>query len=134
MTEPVYVNTSALPMESRSVDEGLVVNWWTLLSADRTDTTGLVMGIAEIPADAHRPSRGHSHPQAETYVILSGVAEVRIDGCEPRIMHPNDAVWIPGGVEHIALNASSTEPLRLLYIFSGVDSFDEVEYTYPPGA
>ena len=130
----MYVTPSELPMESRSVDAGLVVNWWTLFSADRTDTTGLVMGIAEIPAGAHRPSRGHSHPQAETYVILSGVADVRIDGCEPRIMRPNDAVWIPGGVEHIALNASDTESLQLLYIFGGTDSFDEVEYTYPPGA
>ena len=134
MSDPVFIDSRSLPVESRSVGGTTVVDWVTLFSADRTATSGLVVGIAEIPAGAHRPSRGHLHPQAETYVILSGVADVRIDGCEPRIMCPNDAVWIPGGVEHIALNASDTESLRLLYIFGGTDSFDEVEYTYPPGA
>lgn len=134
MTEPVFVNVSALPVENRSVDGQTVVDWQTLFSNERTDTNGFVMGIADIPVGAHRPTRGHSHPQAETYVILSGLAEIRIDGHPSRTLGPNEAVHIPGGVEHIALNASDTESLRLLYMFTGVDSFDEVAYTFPPGA
>ncbi|MEY2974921.1 MAG: hypothetical protein RIR49_1341, partial [Actinomycetota bacterium] len=35
---------------------------------------------------------------------------------------------------HVALNASATEPLRLLYAFGGVDRFADIEYTFPPGA
>ena len=134
MSHAVYVNPSHLPVETRTTDGGTVVDWWTLLSADRTPTAGVVMGIAEIPVDAHRPTRGHSHPQSETYVILSGVAEMHIADEPARLMYPNEAVHIPGGTEHIALNGSTTEPLRLLYVFAGIDSFDEVEYTYPPGA
>ncbi len=132
MSKAIFVNPAELPVESRSVGNKTVVNWWTLLG--NGDEAGAVMGIAEIPVDAHRPSRGHLHPQAETYVILSGVAEMHINDEPPRVMHANEVVHIPGGTEHIALNGSSTEPLRLLYVFSGINSFDEVEYEFPPGA
>ena len=128
----LFVNPANLPVETRAIDGNTVVNWWTLL--ENNNDTGVVMGIAEIPVDAHRPSRGHLHPQAETYVILSGVAEMHINDEPPRVMHANEVVHIPGGTEHIALNGSSTEALRLLYIFSGIRNFDEVEYEFPPGA
>lgn len=132
MSEATFVNPADLSIETRAIDGNTVVNWWTLLG-NGTDV-GTVMGIAEIPIDAHRPTRGHLHPQAETYVILSGVAEMHINDEPPRLMYPNEVVHIPGGIEHIALNGSRTEPLRLLYIFSGIHSFDEVEYEFPPGA
>ena len=128
----LFVNPANLPVETRAVAGNTVVNWWTLL--ENNDDTDVVMGIAEIPVDAHRPSRGHLHPQAETYVILSGVAEMHINDEPPRVMHANEVVHIPGGTEHIALNGSSTEPLRLFYIFSGIRNFDQVEYEFPPGA
>lgn len=133
MTDPVYVHTSTLPTETRSVDGRTVVDWWTMFGGDGA-TTGMVMGIAEIPVDAHRPTRGHSHPHPEVYVILAGRAEVHIDGHPTRTIGVGEAVWIPAGVEHVALNASETEPLRLLYAFGGVDRFSDIEYTYPPGA
>ena len=128
----LFVNPANLPVETRAIDGNTVVNWWTLL--ENNNDTGVVMGIAEIPVDAHRPSRGHLHPQAETYVILSGVAEMHINDEPPRVMHANEVVHIPGGTEHIALNGSATEPLLLLYIFSGIRNFGEVEYEFPPGA
>ena len=128
----LFVNPADLPVETRAIDGNTVVNWWTLL--ENNNDSGVVMGIAEIPVDAHRPSCGHLHPQAETYVILSGVAEMHINDEPPRVMYANEVVHIPGCTEHIALNESSTEPLRLLYIFSGIRNFDEVEYEFPPGA
>ena len=134
MTDPVFVDTTTLPTENRSVDGRTVVDWWTMFGGDGAATTGMVMGIAEIPVDAHRPTRGHSHPHPEVYVILSGSAEVHIDGHPTRTIGVGEAVWIPAGVEHVALNASETEPLRLLYAFGGVDRFSDIEYTYPPGA
>jgi len=57
----LFVNPSNLPVETRAIDGNTVVNWWTLL--ENNNDTGVVMGIAEIPVDAHRPSRGHLHPQ-----------------------------------------------------------------------
>jgi mannose-6-phosphate isomerase-like protein (cupin superfamily) len=138
VAEPVFVDTSNLPTENRSVDGRTVVDWWTLFGggpgATTGETSGIVMGIAEIPVDAHRPARGHSHPHSEVYVILAGSAEVHVDGHPARTIGVGEAVWIPAGVEHVALNASATEPLRLLYAFGGVDRFADIEYTFPPGA
>ena len=137
VAEPLYVDTTTLPTENRSVDGRTVVDWWTIFGGDAAPsapTTGIVMGIAEIPVDAHRPSRGHSHPHPEVYVILAGRAEVHIDGHPTRTIGVGEAVWIPADVEHIALNASDSEPLRLLYAFGAVDRFSDIEYTFPPGA
>ena len=55
MTDPVFVDTTTLPTENRSVDGRTVVDWWTIFGGDAAPsapTTGIVMGIAEIPVDA----------------------------------------------------------------------------------
>ena len=41
------------------------VKWWELINGDITPTTGITMGIAEVPVGAARPSRGHSHDAEE---------------------------------------------------------------------
>lgn len=111
----------------RSDDTGHV-DWWTLFSADRTDTTGLTVGLADIPVGAPRPPRGHMHSQAEVYFFLSGSGEVVVEG-EPTPVVKGDAVFIPGDTEHMAVNTGS-EPLRLLYVFA-TDSFEDVVYRFP---
>jgi mannose-6-phosphate isomerase-like protein (cupin superfamily) len=105
-----------------------LVEWWTLFSADRTPTSQLTAGIAELPVGAPRPARGHCHAQGELYYIVSGSGEVTVDGVT-RPVTSGDAVHIPGGVEHFAYNTGN-QPLRLLYVFAA-DSFDEIEYEFP---
>lgn len=104
------------------------VDWWTLFSADRTATTGLTVGIAEVPVGAPRPPRGHTHEQHEVYVFLSGSGEVVIEGRATPVT-VGDAVFIPGNVEHMSVNTGNV-PLRLLYFFAA-DSFEEIEYKFP---
>jgi mannose-6-phosphate isomerase-like protein (cupin superfamily) len=104
------------------------VDWWTLFSADRTPTESLTVGIAEVPVGAPRPLRGHTHEQAEVYFFLSGVGEVVVNG-EPTAVSVGDAVYIPGNLEHMAVNTGSS-PLRLLYFFA-TDSFEDVIYKFP---
>ncbi len=104
------------------------VDWWTLFSADRTATSGLTVGVAEIPVGAPRPPRGHTHEQAEVYFFLSGSGVVVIDD-ESTSVTTGDAVFIPGNIEHMALN-TGTEPLRLLYFFAA-DSFTDIVYKFP---
>ena len=106
------------------------VDWWTLFSADRTDTTGLTVGIADIPAGAPCPPRGHLHSQAEVYFFLSGTGEVVVEG-EATPVRRGDAVFIPGDTEHMAVN-TGYEPLRLLYFFAA-DSFGDIVYRFPGG-
>lgn len=105
-----------------------LVEWWTLFSADRTPTSQLTAGIAELPVGAPRPARGHCHAQAELYYFVAGQGEVTVNGVS-RPVAAGDAVLIPGGVEHLAYNTGS-EPLRLLYVFAA-DSFDEIKYEFP---
>lgn len=104
------------------------VDWWTLFSADRTDTSGLTVGLAEIPVGAPRPARGHLHSQAEVYFFLSGSGEV-VAGGETTPVTTGDTVFIPGDTEHMAVNTGNV-PLRLLYFFP-TDSFQDVVYRFP---
>ena len=104
------------------------VDWWTLFSADRTPTRDLTVGIADVPVGAPRPARGHTHTQSEVYVFLAGTGEVVIDG-ESTAVTAGDAVFIPGGIEHMAIN-TGTEVLRLLYFFA-TDSFTDITYEFP---
>ena len=86
------------------------------------------MGIAEIPVGAPRPPRGHTHEQAEVYFFLSGSGLVIIND-ESTPVTTGDAVFIPGNIEHMAVNTSA-EPLRLLYFFA-TDSFADIVYKFP---
>ena len=124
----VFRKVSDCETESWRDDVTGHVDWWTLFSADRTPTSDLTVGIADVPVGAPRPSRGHTHAQSEVYVFLSGTGEVVIDG-ESTPVTSGDAVFIPGGVEHMAVNTGS-ETLRLLYFFAA-DSFSDIKYEFP---
>lgn len=104
------------------------VDWWTLFSADRTPTSALTVGVAEVPVGAPRPDRGHTHEQAEVYFFLSGTGEVVVEG-ESTPVVAGDAVFIPGNVEHMSVNTGDV-PLRLLYFFA-TDSFQDIIYKFP---
>lgn len=105
-----------------------IVDWWTLFSGDRTNTSGLTVGVAEIPVGTPEPQRGHMHAQAEVYYFLSGTGQVVVNGSR-RDVRQGDGVFIPGDAEHVAVN-TGTEPLRLLYVFAA-DSFTNIEYIWP---
>lgn len=44
------------------------VRWWELINGDITRTTGITLGIAELPVGVQPPIRGHSHDSEEVYV------------------------------------------------------------------
>ena len=124
----VFRRVADCPTESWRNDETGHVDWWTLFSADRTPTSALTVGVAEVPVGAPRPPRGHTHEQAEVYFFLSGAGEVVIEGV-PTPVIAGDAVFIPGNVEHMSVNTGEV-PLRLLYFFAA-DSFAEILYKFP---
>jgi quercetin dioxygenase-like cupin family protein len=102
--------------------------WRTLLSADRTPTDSLTMGVAELEPGEARDFHPHRHAQAEAYYILSGEGIVAISGTEYPV-RPGSAIFVPGGAVHGARNTGA-ELLRLLYVFPA-DSFDEIQYEFP---
>lgn len=104
------------------------VRWRTLLSADRTPTGSLTVGVAELPPGTWRDFRPHRHEQAEAYYVLAGAGVVTISGVEYPL-RSGTAVFIPGSALHGVVN-TGTELLRLLYVFPAA-SFDEIRYEFP---
>lgn len=128
---PVVLHERECPLESWSDATRARVAWRTLLSADRTPTAALTLGVAELPPGAHEPVT-HRHAQVEAYYVLEGEGLVLLDGVEYPV-RAGSVVFVPGDAEHGAANTGEGT-LRLLYVFA-TDSFDEVEYRFsPPGS
>lgn len=127
-TEPFVIHEEECPFEPAHGPTREVLRWRTLLSADRTPTDSLTVGVAELAPGRSQEFRPHRHAQAEVYYILSGEGTVAIAGKEHRV-RPGTTLFIPGNFEHGATN-TGTEPLRLLYVFPA-DSFDQIRYEFP---
>ncbi len=128
MLEPVIRREEACELESWDDPVRGVVSWRTLFSGDRTATSEMTMGIAELPAGIAGPGSPHRHAQPEVYYILSGRGGVWVGG-ETHEVSEGSAVYIPGNVPHYARNTGDGL-MRLLYVFA-VDSFEEVRYEFP---
>lgn len=133
MDEPIVVHESDLPVERWDDPSRGPVTWRTLFSGDRTATSGLTVGIADLPPGGADPGPPHRHAPPEVYYLLSGEGTMEIDGVRSEV-RAGSAVFIPGLAEHRLVNTGDTT-LRLLYAF-GVDSFADVTYLFgddPPG-
>lgn len=104
------------------------VMWRTLLSADRTPTAQLTLGVTELGPGQPSPFLPHRHAQAEIYYVIEGEGVVQIDGVE-HALRAGSSVYIPGDVPHGARN-TGRGVLRLLYVFAA-DSFSDVHYVFP---
>lgn len=102
------------------------ITWKTLISQGKTDSSGLVAGVAEIPVGTLLIK--HSHTEIEAYYILDGEGHLELDGNPMRVTR-GTSVFIPGNTEH-ALTNTGTRTLKLLYMFP-TDSFEDIEYTFP---
>lgn len=128
VAEPVIRRIGDVPQhEWNSAIRGSV-RWWELIGGDTMPTSELVVGIAEVPVGAGKPSRGHTHAPAEVYYIISGRGEVFVDG-ETYPIESGMAVWIPSNAEHVACKTSNP-PLRLMYVFAR-DKFSDITYCFP---
>ncbi len=105
-----------------------LVTWRTLISADRTPSEGLTLGVAEVAAPGDGVTRIHRHAQGEAYYVLAGSGVIEIDGVE-HPLSPGTTAFIPGGAWHGA-RAVGPEPMRLLYVFAA-ESFPEIVYEFP---
>jgi quercetin dioxygenase-like cupin family protein len=126
--EPVVIHEEDCAVEGWLEPGPGRVRWRTLLSADRTPTASLTLGVAELEPGEAQELRPHRHAQAEAYYVLSGEGVVSIAG-EEYPLRSGSAVFVPGNAVHRALNTGSGL-LRLLYVFPA-DSFGQVEYEFP---
>ncbi len=123
---PITVRTADVPEESWPG----IVTWRTLLSADRTPTSGLVLGVAELAPGATSEGAEHRHDPPEAYFVLRGRGVVTVDG-EEHPLEPGTVAYVPGDVAHVARNTGTT-PLELLYVFAA-DDFSAIEYRFTGG-
>ena len=121
--QPYVVDEHACPAEGW---DGY--RWKTLISSDRTPTSHITQGIAELLPSLPDMRRLHHHAHAETYYVVSGNGLLWIAE-EQYVLTPGVTAFIPGGAHHTAI-ATGDEPLRILYTFA-VDSFTDVTYEYP---
>lgn len=125
---PIVINQSTLPWETWP-DPALAARspgrWKLLITGERTGTTGLVTGIAELaPGEQFVP---HRHESEETYYVVSGCGEVDINDQTVPI-GPGCAIHIPSNATH-ALRCTGSDPLFLVFSFPR-DRFDEIIYHF----
>lgn len=116
---------STAPWEYDDPGEGgtAAVRWRTLVSADRTPSSGVSMGVFEVPPGARLAP--HRHDPQEVYYVTAGEGEVFLDRVW-RTVREGDVAYFPGGDVHGARNRGTTQ-FRIIWIFP-VDDYGTVEY------
>jgi mannose-6-phosphate isomerase-like protein (cupin superfamily) len=75
----------------------------------------ITTGISSYPVGKGAPP--HSHNCDEHVTLLSGVAEVEIDGKITPLV-PDDTTYVEAGIAHCFRNMSPTEPMKILWVYS----------------
>ena len=121
----VHTNEEQAPWELDPDDEGRPgrIRTRRFVSADRTPTSGVSMGVFEVPPGALLDPH-HHHPQ-EVYYVIAGEAEVHRDG-DWRPLRKGDVLYFPGDAVHGARNRGE-ETCTIVWIFP-TDSYEEIEY------
>lgn len=81
--------------------------------------TSFINGITEFQPGAAIPL--HHHNCEESVMVLEGNAIAEIDG-EQHALKPLDTTFIPANLPHRFINASQTEPMKILWIYASVDA------------
>ena len=100
-----------------------VMRWKTLMGGGGISTSGISMGIFEIPPGEQLSV--HHHAPQEVYHIIRGSAEVLI-GDERRQVGAGHAIYIPPNVSH-GIKNTGAELLELIWMFP-TDNWKEIVY------
>ena len=111
--------------EDANLATGTGIRWKLLVAGERTESEGLVTGIAEIAPGA--ALMRHHHEPAETYYVVSGQGEIEIEG-RTRALGPGSAVYIPPDARH-TVRCTGAEPLVFVFSFPR-DRFDQIVYHF----
>lgn len=95
------------------LDRGDGIETTPLVTRRSDDSAAITTGISRYPPSTGAPL--HVHNCDEQVTLLSGSAEVEIDG-DVTPLEPYDSTYIPAGREH-AFRNTGTEPMVILWIY-----------------
>ncbi len=126
--KPVVIHEDQCELEYWNDPSRGILQWKTLISADRTPSQSMTCGVGEIPPEGSGGGlQIHQHAPAEVYHLLEGTGVVTIDQIDYPVKQ-GSTVFIPANAKH-GLKNTGTTVLKFFYIFA-VDSFEEVEYVF----
>ena len=99
------------------------LRWKTMISAGRTPSRGLSVGVMEVRSGAQLAP--HHHHAREVYYVTAGEAEVFVEGAWAPV-RAGDVVYFPGDAVHGARKRGGGT-CRIVWAFP-VDDYDDVEY------
>jgi quercetin dioxygenase-like cupin family protein len=76
----------------------------------------ITTGISTYPVGTGAPL--HSHNCDEHVTLLSGVAEVEIEGAGTALLVPDDTTYVKAGIFHKFTNVSDEVPMKILWVYS----------------
>ena len=118
------IDMAQLPLEGGEAAGFGTVRWRTLICADRTPSSGMVLGVAEFgPGGTLAP---HRHGPAEVYFGLTGTGVVTIDGVA-HVLRAGVAIYVPPDVEHGTV--AGPEGLSFAYGFP-TERFADVDHRF----
>ncbi|MFC7398526.1 cupin domain-containing protein [Chelatococcus sp. GCM10030263] len=85
----------------------------------KTGATAFINGITIFAPNAAIPL--HSHNCDESVMLLEGRAFAEIDGVQHELQ-PGDTTFIPANLPHRFINRSSTEAMKILWIYASIDA------------
>ncbi|MEP9377468.1 cupin domain-containing protein [Aquabacter sp. CN5-332] len=85
----------------------------------KTGARDFINGITIFEPNAAIPL--HSHNCDESVMLLEGHAIAEIDGVQHEV-EPGDTTFIPANLPHRFINKSSTEGMKILWIYASVDA------------
>jgi mannose-6-phosphate isomerase-like protein (cupin superfamily) len=120
-------STSKTDLSNKGEDEMYVQPAATAKSADEyggdfrrlhpwPDAVETPWGSAWMTIRPGTSSMPHSHDEQETFIILNGTGEMKVNE-ETRAVAKGDVIYLPPFSQHSLVNTSASEPLELLCIW-----------------